>query len=97
MADLGGFKQASTLDLLQTIGELHSSESEDSGERAKDRQIRARAFAQACAIHGCKMDELTPTMHSYAEAIERRMRGGGTEGKGYGFSISTEGRKPNVR
>lgn len=91
------FKQASTLEMLQVIDEASREEADTSGERARSRQIRARAFAQTCAIHRCKFEELTPTMHAYAEAIERRMRGGGTEGKGYGFSIPTEGRKPNVR
>jgi DNA-binding protein H-NS len=93
----GNWKQIGPLDLLETVTEGRAVEQRDGVARTSRQKIKAQAYAQVCAMYRIKADEMTSTHKAYADAIERRMLGDSTEGKGYGFSISAEGRKPNIR
>jgi len=94
----GGFKQLAPWELFDAVTQAQNDEAEGREARGRRQQIRAQAYAQVCAMHKCGVNEMTPAMRAYADAIERRMLGQGvTSGKGYGFSIPTEGRRPNSR
>ena len=89
-------KQAGSLSLLETIEEARKSGALDERASTASQQVRAEAngeFLVALGVNG----DMTHHQQQFVEAFEKRKRGGGTEGKGYGFSIPTEGRKPNLR
>lgn len=88
-----------SLDFTEAIGAAREEEQRTHNLRSRRAQIKAQALAQVCAINRCGVNELTPAMRAYAEAIERRMLGeGDTAGKGYGFSLpGVAERRPNQR
>ena len=92
------WKQASPMDLLNTINEgLRHGENT---RAAKDRrqQIKAQAYAQVCHMFNCSVRDLTPAQRALAENIENRMLGKTQDGVGYGFTIpGVADRRPNQR
>lgn len=91
------YKQASSLDFLQMIEE-GLQEVEGGGRAYETEKARqARAFAEMCAAMNLRYEDLSDNQRAFADAIIRRNQGDSTESKGFGFSIPTEGRKPNVK
>lgn len=98
MADLRGFRQAGSLDLLETIEEGRQSTEAQSQLSERRRAVKAQAYAQICHAFGVKTPEdLSPAQTQLAEALEKRWVEGGSNRRGYGFSIDPSGRDPQVR
>lgn len=91
------WKQAGSLDLLETITQGLEHEERNRKLDKQRREVRARAYASVCHSFGIKFDEMTDSHRAVADQMEARMLGGGHSGRGYGFSISTVDRKPEVK
>lgn len=79
------------------IEEVMQAVAEEQAARDAETKARAHAYAQVTLGLGVKVEQLTPTQHTFADAVFRRGQGENTHGRGYGFSIPTIDRKPNWR
>jgi len=96
MADLFGMRQVGSLDLLETIAEGMQVEAEQNRQSAQRQAVKATATAQVCHSLGVKHEDLTESQQRIASELEGRMVHGRHRTRGYGFTIDTRGRKPNI-
>ena len=94
---LEGFRQATPMELAETMTAEVEAEAMSRQQRANLERARATAAAQMSHALGVDHREMTPAQRGFAEGMARR--GGRTMSsvRQPGFSISTEGREPKVR
>ncbi len=98
MSNLSGFRQANPFELAQAIVDGDEQEKNDQQAKGSRQKIKAQAFAKVCAMFNTTFNEMTPSQVAYAEAVEKRMVGDVTSGKGFGFSLpDVHLRRPNIR
>ena len=91
-------RQMGPMELLQSIEEGITEEKDDRQAKGRRQQIKAQAYAQVCSMYRVGANEMTAQHRAYAEAIEKRMLGETTTGKGFGFSLpGVADRRPNIR
>lgn len=86
-----GFRQMG----VEMMVEVAAEEEQANAARQREQQAKANAYAHVCHSLGMKNPKgLTGSQKAMADAIARTWAVGQSPRRGFGFSIPTEGRKP---
>lgn len=70
-------------------------ERQEEMQRQKETRDKAAAYASVAKSLGVPVGRMTPAQRAFADSTARAWKMQGSVPRGYGFSIPTEGRRPN--